>query len=118
MIADYAESAMSPTSTGRAPAGRGASQTSGSRPCRSDTIVALHGLERMMGTDSNCPSFIIDALEGIEKPTDSVADQKIARVRIFVRGRTIAHDTYRERRMGSDLKSHWKGETPELDADA
>jgi len=37
----------------------------------------------MMGADSNCLSFIIDAFEGIEKPTDSLAEQKIALARIF-----------------------------------
>lgn len=50
---------------------------------KTDTVVALHGLERMMGVDSNCLSFIIDALEGIEKPTDSLAEQRIALARIF-----------------------------------
>ena len=50
---------------------------------RTDTIVALHGLERMMGVDSNCLSFIIDALQGIEKPTDRLAEQRIALARTF-----------------------------------
>jgi hypothetical protein len=40
----------------------------------------------MVGVDSNCLSFLIDALEGIEKPTDALADQKIALARIFFYG--------------------------------
>ena len=38
---------------------------------------------RMMGVDSNCLSFIIDAFEGIERPTDDLAEQKIALAWIF-----------------------------------
>jgi hypothetical protein len=30
----------------------------------------------MMGVDSQCLSYRIDALEGIEKPTDSLAEQR------------------------------------------
>jgi hypothetical protein len=37
----------------------------------------------MMGADSNCLTFAIDAFVGIEKPTDAMADQKIALARIF-----------------------------------
>jgi len=50
---------------------------------KTDAIVGLHGVERMMGVDSNCLSFIIDAFEGTEKPTDSLAEQRIALARIF-----------------------------------
>jgi len=49
---------------------------------KTDAIVGLHGLE-VMGVDSNCLSFIIDAFEGIQKPTDGLAEQKIALARIF-----------------------------------
>ncbi len=34
--------------------------------------------------DSNCLSFLIAALEGIARPTDNLADQKIALVRLYL----------------------------------
>lgn len=38
------------------------------------------------GIDSNCLSFIVDALDGIETPADGIAAQKIALARIFFYG--------------------------------
>lgn len=40
----------------------------------------------MVSVDSNCLTFLIDSLEGIEKPTDALAEQKIALVRCFYYG--------------------------------
>ena len=37
-----------------------------------------------VGLDSQCLSYIIDALEGIAEPTDSLAEQRVALVRIFL----------------------------------
>ncbi len=37
-----------------------------------------------IGLDSQCLSYLIDALEGIGPPTDSLADQKVALVRLYL----------------------------------
>jgi hypothetical protein len=37
-----------------------------------------------LGLDTNCLSFIIDALEGIGEPKDGLAEQKVALVRLFL----------------------------------
>jgi len=36
-----------------------------------------------VGLDSQCLSYVIDALEGVEKPTDNLAEQKVALVRTY-----------------------------------
>jgi len=43
-------------------------------------------MEDMVSLDSNCLTFLLEALEGIAKPTDALADQKIALVRLFFHG--------------------------------
>jgi hypothetical protein len=37
-----------------------------------------------LGLDSNCLSYVIDALEGIGEPKDALAEQKVALVRLFL----------------------------------
>ncbi len=37
-----------------------------------------------VGLDSQCLSFIIDALEGVAEPTDALAEQKVALVRTYL----------------------------------
>ena len=37
-----------------------------------------------IGLDSNCLSYVIQALEGVSRPTDALADQKIALVRLYI----------------------------------
>jgi len=37
-----------------------------------------------IGLDSNCLSYIIDALEGLTQPTDDLALQRVALVRLFL----------------------------------
>lgn len=43
----------------------------------------------MMGADSNCLTFVVDAFEGIEKPSDPLAEQRIALARIFFYSNTF-----------------------------
>jgi hypothetical protein len=38
---------------------------------------------REVGLDSQCPSYVLDAFSGIECPTDSIADQRVALARLF-----------------------------------
>ena len=42
-----------------------------------------HSLSEL-GLDSNCLSYVIDALEGVAEPTDDLATQKIALVRFYL----------------------------------
>lgn len=37
-----------------------------------------------LGLDSNCLSYVIDALEGVAEPTDSLAEQRVALVRLYL----------------------------------
>ncbi len=41
-----------------------------------------HSLSEL-GLDSNCLSYLIDAMEGVAEPTDDLAEQKVALVRLY-----------------------------------
>jgi len=47
----------------------------------------VHGMAKSLSEvalDSNCLSYVIDALEGIGEPEDALAEQKVALVRLFL----------------------------------
>jgi hypothetical protein len=52
-------------------------------------------MEDMAGLDSNCLTFLLEALEGIAEPTDALAAQKIALVRLFFYGTPLLARTQR-----------------------
>jgi hypothetical protein len=37
-----------------------------------------------LGLDSNCLSYVIEAMEGVAEPTDDLAEQKLALVRLYI----------------------------------
>jgi predicted nucleic acid-binding protein len=47
------------------------------------TVAAMDQYSEI-GLDSQCLSYVIDALEGLEEPTDALADQKVALVRLYL----------------------------------
>jgi hypothetical protein len=59
--------------------------------------------DEMVSVDSNCLTFLVESLEGIEKPTDALAEQKIALARCFYFGVPLL-TTETVRREAEDIR--------------